>query len=319
MASRKRYERRYERRLEDSRPNCDEVNIPRREHITFNSAGDLMYNIQRRVATEGRSTVQPKPKHLGPEYAAQFQDAAIVAAYPTRPPYPQEVFELLAGLIAGEPRIALDVGCGTGDLTRRLAPLVERVDAVDVSERMIARGKTLPGGDASNIRWIAGAAEDARLEPPYTLITAGESFHWMDWRVVMSRLGDALAPGAYLALVERNDHSSPWSDALLRLIVQYTTNRDFQPYNVIAELEARSLFRTAGEHRTAAVPFEQSVEDYIESIHSRNGFSRDRMRPEDAAAFDASVRELVTPYAVGGVLSLGVAATVIWGIPTPAP
>lgn len=262
--------------------------------------------------------MQPKPKHLGPEYAAQFQDAAVVAAYPTRPPYPQEVFELLAGLIAGEPRIALDVGCGTGDLTRRLAPLVERVDAVDVSEWMIARGKALPGGDAPNIRWIAGAAEDARLEPPYTLITAGESFHWMDWRVVMSRLGDALAPGAYLALVERNDHSSPWSDALLRLIVQYTTNRDFQPYSLIAELEARSLFRTAGEHRTAAVPFEQSVEDYIESIHSRNGFSRDRMRPDDAAAFDAGVRELVAPYAKGGTLHLRISALVTWGVPAPA-
>lgn len=307
------------RRLEDSRPNCDEVNIPRRERIIFNSAGNTTYNTQGCVAIEGRSTVQPKPKRLGPEYAAQFQDAAVVAAYPTRPPYPQEVFELLAGLIAGEPRVALDVGCGTGDLTRRLAPLIERVDAIDVSARMIARGRTLPGGDAPNIRWIAGAAEDARLEPPYTLITAGESFHWMDWPVMMSRLNDALAPSAYLAHVERNDHSSPWSDALLRLIMRYTTNRDFQPYNLIAELQARSLFRTEGEHRTAAVPFEQSVEDYIESIHSRNGFSRDRMRPEDAAAFDTSVRELVTPYALGGALSLRVAATVTWGIPTPTP
>lgn len=263
--------------------------------------------------------MQPKPKHLGPEYAAQFQDEAVVAAYPTRPPYPQEVFELLAGLIADEPRVALDVGCGTGDLTRRLAPLIERVDAIDVSARMIAQGRTLPGGDAPNIRWIVGAAEDAALELPYTLIIAGESFHWMDWPVVMSRLGDVLASGAYLALVERNEEPSPWGDALLHLIVQYTTNRDFQPYNLIAELEARSLFKTAGEHRTAAVSFEQSVEDYIESIHSRNGFSRDRMRPEDAAAFDASVRELVTPYTLGGALSLRVAATVTWGIPTPMP
>jgi len=262
---------------------------------------------------------QPKPKHLGPEYAAQFQDAAIVEAYPTRPPYPQEVFEILARLIASEPCIALDMGCGTGDVTRRLAPQMARVDAVDVSSRMIARGKTLPGGDAPNIRWIVSAAEDAPLEPPYALITAGESMHWMDWPVVMSRLDKALAPGAYLALVERNEEPSPWSDALLRLIVQYTTNRDFQPYDLIAELEARGLFRKAGERRTVAEPFEQSVEDYIESIHSRNGFSRDRMRPEDAAAFDASVRELITPHALGGALRLHVAATVNWGTPTPTP
>ncbi|HEX8036810.1 MAG TPA: class I SAM-dependent methyltransferase, partial [Ktedonobacterales bacterium] len=120
-------------------------------------------------------TMQPKPKHLGPTYAAQFQDAAIVAAYPARPPYPAEVFEILAGLITAEPRTVLDMGCGTGDVARRLAPLTTRLDAVDVSSRMIALGKTLPGGNAPNLCWIVAAAEDAPLEPPYTLITAGES------------------------------------------------------------------------------------------------------------------------------------------------
>ncbi len=262
--------------------------------------------------------MQPKPKHLGPAYAAQFQDAAIVAAYPTRPPYPAEVFEILAGLITAEPRVALDVGCGTGDVARRLAPLMARVDAVDVSSPMIARGKTLPGGDARNLRWIVAAAEDAPLEPPYALITAGESLHWMDWPVVMPRLRDALAPGAYLAIVERGEEPSPWSDALLRLIVRYTTNRDYQPYNLTSELESRDLFTKVGERRTNPVLFEQSVEDYIESIHSRNGFSRDRMPPDDAAAFDAGVRELVAPYVLDGMLRLQIPAKVVWGVPAPA-
>ncbi len=263
--------------------------------------------------------MQPKPKHLGPVYAAQFQDAAIVAAYPMRPPYPAEVFEILAGLITVEPRVALDVGCGTGDLARRLAPLMARVDAVEVSSRMIARGKTLPGGEAPNLRWIVGTAEDAPLEPPYALITAGESLHWMDWPVVMPRLRDALAPGAYLAIVERGEESSPWRDALLQLIVRYTTNRDYQPYNLMSELESRGLFTKVGERRTQAVPFEQSVENYIESIHSRNGFSRDRMSLEDAAAFDAGVRELVAPHAHDGMLlRLQIPAEVVWGVPPPA-
>lgn len=262
--------------------------------------------------------MQPKPKHLGPGYAAQFQDAAIVAAYPARPPYPAEVFEILAGLSTAEPRVALDVGCGTGDVARRLAPLMARVDAVDVSSRMIARGKTLPGGDAPNLRWIVAAAEDAPLQPPYTLITAGESLHWMDWPVVMPRLRDALAPGAYLAIVGRSEEPMPWRDALLRLIMRYTTNRDYQPYHLTFELESRGLFTKVGERKTELVPFEQPIEDYIESIHSRNGFSRDRMQPEDAAAFDAGVRELVAPYAQGGMLHLRISALVTWGVPAPA-
>ena len=266
--------------------------------------------------------MQPKPKHLGPEYAAQFQDAAVVAAYPTRPPYPPEVFEILAERITTEPRSVLDVGCGTGDVARRLAPRLARLDALDVSWRMIARGKALPGGDAPNLRWIVGAAEDASLEPPYALITAGESMHWMDWPTVMPRLHAALAPGASLALVSRGEEPAPWSDALLQLIVRYSTNRDFQPYNLTHELESRGLFARMGERRTAPVPFAQSVDDYvddyIESIHSRNGFSRDRIRPEDAAAFDAGVRDLIAAHAQDGSLHLQIAASVIWGTPAPA-
>ena len=262
--------------------------------------------------------MQPKPNHLGPEYAAQFQDAAVVAAYPTRPPYPAEVFAILAELITTEPRHALDVGCGTGDVARRLAPLVGRLDAVDISRRMIARGQTLPSGDSPNLRWIVGGVEEAPLEPPYALITAGESLHWMDWPVALPRLRAALAPGAYLALVSRAEEPTPWSDALLQLIARYSTNRDYQPYDLTHELAARGLFATVGERQTAPAPFAQSVDAYIESIHSRNGFSRDRMSAADAAAFDAGVRELVAPHTRAGQLHLQIAASVIWGVPAPA-
>src|SRR5690348_10816627 len=115
----------------------------------------------------GRGDMRPKPKHWQPEYGAWFQDAGIVAAYPNRPPYPPETFTILTGLLAPDaPRTVLDVGCGTGDLARRLAPLVERVGAVDLSAGMIARGKRLPGGADPRIRWIHAAAEDAPLAPP---------------------------------------------------------------------------------------------------------------------------------------------------------
>lgn len=261
----------------------------------------------------------PKPKHLGPEYGAQFSDAAIVAAYPARQPYPESVFATLAGLArpatAEQPRVVLDVGCGTGDVARRLAPLVDRLDAVDVSERMIALGKTLPGGDVPNLRWIASDAEVAPLDGPYALITAGESLHWMDWPVVMRRFREALAPGGYLALTGRGELPAVWSDELLRLIVRYSTNKDFQPYDLVGELEARGLFAKVGEWRAEPEPFEQPIEAYIESIHSRNGFSRDRMPGEDAAAFDEAVRELVAPHARDGRLRLEIAADVVWGVP----
>lgn len=44
--------------------------------------------------------MQPKPRNLSPEYGAWFKDPSVVAAYPHRPPYPAEVFDLLISLIA---------------------------------------------------------------------------------------------------------------------------------------------------------------------------------------------------------------------------
>ena len=41
-----------------------------------------------------------KPAHLGPAYAAQFQDAAVVAAYPYRPAVPDAVLSVLTGLVS---------------------------------------------------------------------------------------------------------------------------------------------------------------------------------------------------------------------------
>lgn len=264
--------------------------------------------------------MRPKPAHLGAPYAAQFQDAAVVVAYPHRPPYPAEVYERLAALLA-VPAAVLDLGCGTGDLARPLAARLEgvaRIDAVDVSAPMLTLARSLPGGDRPNLRWILGAAEDAPLSPPYGLVTAGESLHWMSWEVVLPRCRALLAPDALLAIVEREEMPQPWTAALVQLIQRYSTNHDFAPYNLIHELTSRDLFAPTGQHTTAPVAFRQSLGGYVESIHSRNGFSRDRMSPAAAAAFDAEVRALLARHFPSGRVELAVRAQLTWGLPAGA-
>jgi hypothetical protein len=100
-----------------------------------------------------------------------------------------------------------------------------------------------------------------------------------------------------------------------RLIARYSTNRDFTPYNLIDELVRRGLFVVTGRQVTAADEFRQPVEDYIESIHSRNGFSRQRMTPHDAAAFDEQVRRVVQQHGDDGTLRIRPITTVVWGRP----
>ena len=87
----------------------------------------------------------PKPKHLSRDYADQFGDAAVVAAYHHRPAYPTQVFPALRDLVVGTPRFVLDLGCGTGDVARPLAAVVDAVDAIDCSPRMLAREVPSPG------------------------------------------------------------------------------------------------------------------------------------------------------------------------------
>ena len=83
------------------------------------------------------------------------------------------------------------------------------------------------------------------------------------------------------------------------------------------ELETRGLFWRLGCHETPVVPFRQPVDDYVESFHARNGFSRDRMLPERSAAFDRELRLLVTPFAPDGIITLHRTNEIVWGQPAP--
>lgn len=259
--------------------------------------------------------MKPKPGHLGLKYAEQFKERSIAEVYHYRPPYPKETLRTLLSLITDEPRTILDAGCGTGDLARRLAGEVERVDAVDFSQEMLARGKTLSGGDHPHLNWIYGRVEEAPLQPPYALITAGESLHWMEWELVLPLFRRMITPHGYLAIVERGSHSLPWENDLLALIQRFSTNKEFHPYNLVEELEQRHLFRKEGTSQTQPVTFVQSGEEYLQSIHSRNGFSRARMGEEMANAFDAEVRKVLKPFLHDGMFTHSVVGQIVWGTP----
>ena len=261
--------------------------------------------------------MRPKPLHLGPQYAAQFADPSVVGAYHLRPSYPTETFDILAALVVDEPRAVLDVSCGTGELARHVVDRVARVDALDPSAGMLEKGRGLPNGEASNLTWIYGHAEDAPIRSPYALIMAGASLHWMEWDVVLSRFRDALSKRGMLAIVNVKEASNRWDASVSALIAQSSTNRDFRPYDVVEELKQRDLFRTQGRRETAPVLFEQSLADYIESFHARNGFSRDRMTPRGADEFDRALRKLIESHSSHGIVRRSISASIVWGDPAP--
>lgn len=259
-----------------------------------------------------------QPEFLNKQVASAFQERSVVNAYQYRPIYPAETFEFLTGLLPKENKIVLDVGCGTGFIARNLAPFVDRVDAVDISSEMITTGKNLPNGNHPRLHWHLSKAEETFPQPPYGLITAGESLHWMEWEMIMPRFAEVLASEGYLAILHPKVMPLPWEKGLTELIRTYSTTRDFRSFDLIAELEQRKLFQPVGRKTTKSVAFTQSLEDYIESFHERASFSRNRMK-EEAASFDKALQELVSPFVHNNKVQLSIKAEIIWGKPQLSP
>jgi ubiquinone/menaquinone biosynthesis C-methylase UbiE len=250
-----------------------------------------------------------------------FTDAAVARAYRRRPTYPPETFEILDRLIV-EPRVVLDVGAGTGAIARRLLRYAKRVDAVDPSAAMIAEGRRLPGGDDPKLHWISGTAETAPLDPPYGLITAGTSLHWMDLATVIRRFAAALAPGGKLAVlevVETPVGPTPWNDAATDIIKQYSELKADHVDSfaaVLTDLEARGLFEREGDQLTRSTKTTLTVSEWLEWMHSTSTLARVRLG-DRAARFDADIRALFARLRLSA-FAFEIQGRVVWGRPVAA-
>lgn len=254
-----------------------------------------------------------------PELGGTFAHTGVAEAYQHRPPYPPEVFDLLTQLITDQPRVVLDLGAGDGAIARTLAPRVERVDALDISAAMVEAGRTRPGGDHPNIRWIVGPAETTELHGPYALVTAGASLHWMQWDQTMTRLADALTPNGQLVIIGHGPQNVPWQDELVEVIKRHSRNPDYSPrFSLTDALEERGLYQITGHTETAPTTFRQTIRDYTEEFHSTATLARELMSEREAQEFDQAIEQIVRPHASDDTLELTIVANLTWGRPQRA-
>jgi len=113
-----------------------------------------------------------------------------------RPTYPHELVQALAEVCGGSGH-AVDVGCGTGQLSTSLAAVFAKVTAIDPSESQIANAKAHP-----RIQYRVGTAE--HIEAPdcgADLVVAAQAAHWFDLDRFYAEACRILRPGGALALV----------------------------------------------------------------------------------------------------------------------
>jgi SAM-dependent methyltransferase len=247
-----------------------------------------------------------------------FRDAEVARLYRNRPTYPPATFEILGRLMV-DPRVVLDVGAGTGAVARPLLPYATRIDAVDPSAAMIAEGRRLPNGTDPRLHWINATAETAPLDPPYGLVTAGTSLHWMDLDRVIPRFASALAPGGRLAVlevVETPIGPTPWNEAATEIIKEYSelkADRVDSFDAVLADLGKRELFAREGDQLTAPIKTTRTVAEWLEWMHSTSTLARVRLG-DRSTAFDSDIRALVARLGLSE-FEFEVQARVVWGRP----
>jgi SAM-dependent methyltransferase len=122
---------------------------------------------------------------------------------------PAEVVERLLPLDA---KAVLDLGAGTGAMTRRLVGRVPRLYAVDPDPRMtelLARG--CPGVEVHE-----GTAEDIPLPSDCVdAVVVASAWHWVDPAAALPEIARVLRPGGRLCIVwNRRDRRVPWVDEM---------------------------------------------------------------------------------------------------------
>lgn len=130
-----------------------------------------------------------------------------------RPPYSAQLESVLAEELGldGSGRL-LDVGCGPGILTVRLAHLFQEVVGLDPDPDMLAEGdRAAEERGITNVRWVNAVAEDLPVAAPgpYRLVTFGQSFHWTDRGRVAEAVYDMLEPSGALALIVHTVRGRP--------------------------------------------------------------------------------------------------------------
>lgn len=104
-----------------------------------------------------------------------------------------------AGLAAGD--AVLEVGCGTGQLTRALLARGLEVTAVEPGQQLIDRVRARLGA-TDRVRFINARLEDALLgHEQYRAVFAASAIHWVDPDAGWGKLAGALVQGGSLALI----------------------------------------------------------------------------------------------------------------------
>lgn len=231
-----------------------------------------------------------------PAHAASF-GAAAEAYERGRPAYPEAALDWLLPPAGARPRV-LDLGAGTGKLTRQLAARGLDVVAVDPSTGMLDQlRRACPGVTA-----LAGSAEAIPADAAsFDLVVVAQAWHWVDPVRAVPEVARVLKPGGRLGLLWncREAQREGWTADLAALMHSLGAMEDNS-----ADPPVGPPFGPVARHD---VPWSQPItgEALVDLVASRSYVIV--LPPEEKARVLAAVRGIVARepgFAAGGSLPM---------------
>ncbi len=139
---------------------------------------------------------------LARSYGNVFNEVAVEYDR-NRPAYPDALIDQaceVAGISDGD-RV-LEIGCGTGQLTRSLLARGLRVTALEPGEQLIRLAEQNLR-DVGDVEFLHARLEDMQLpRESYEAVFSASAIHWVDPDIGWRKIADALVPTGVLALIQ---------------------------------------------------------------------------------------------------------------------
>ncbi len=159
-----------------------------------------------------------------------------------RPGYPKASLDYIFNLCpTPTPPLVVDVGCGTGKLTRQLADgyVEARITGCDANDDMIAQARASTEGN--QINYTVSSAESLPFsENEVGLMTVAQAVQWFDRPIFFREAKKVLASKGILVLIENNRdwRSSDFLDAYENLLEENAPgySRFYRDHDYASEL-----------------------------------------------------------------------------------
>jgi SAM-dependent methyltransferase len=233
-----------------------------------------------------------------------------------RPAYPDAFFRHVVARFGldGSGRL-LDLGCGTGQITLRLAAHVAEAVGLDPEPEMLAEACREAGrAGITNARWLLGNDRDlARLAGEIgslRLATMGRSFHWMAQDATLRDLDRMIEPGGGVVVMSDTEPimhgAGKWQAAVREVIARWVGQERRagsgvyrNPHDPFEVILARSPFARV---ETYDLPYRREIRlDDLPGYLYSTSFCSPAVLGDSREGFEADLRRTLLALEPSGV------------------